>query len=121
MRVVLDEDRIEVRLAAWEKALGLLGNIRVAREHIHDARVVREPMREVVGAGMKAGLRLPGVYYVARNLRLDEAFIIRRGIPALSFAVEDGGRLKRVLVSTPRAAELARELQSAALGTSAAG
>ena len=114
MRVVLDEDRIEVRLAAWEKALGLLGNIRVSRRHVHDARVVEKPMTEAMGAGMKAGLRLPGVYYVARNLRLDEAFIVRRRVPALSFAVDDGGRLKRVLVSTPAAAQLARELQSAA-------
>ena len=59
-----------------------------------------------MGAGIKVGLRLPWLYYVARTIHLDEAFVVRRGVPALSFAVDDDGTLRRVLVSTPEAAAL---------------
>jgi hypothetical protein len=65
-----------------------------------------------MSAGMKAGLRLPWLYYVCRTIRLDQAFVVRRGLPALSFAVRNHGALRRVLVSTPDAAELARQLGS---------
>jgi hypothetical protein len=110
MRIQVSEDSIEVRLALWQKALGLLGNIRVARGDVSDVHVVGEPLALAKAAGVKVGLRLPWLYYVARTIHLDQAFIVRRGVPALSFAVEDGGRLHRVLLSTPRAEELAREL-----------
>ena len=111
VRVTLDDQQLEVRLARWEKLLGLLFNISVRRTDISDAHVVEDAVREAMMSGIKVGLRLPWVYYVARNLRLDEAFIARRSVPGLSFAINDGRRLKRVLVSTPAAAELARELQ----------
>ncbi len=110
MRVLLSEDHIEVRLALWEKVLGLLGNIRVARTHVRDASVIDDPVREAMTSGIKVGLRLPWLYYVARTLRLDQAFVVRRGLPGLSFAINDGGRLTRVLVSTRDAQEIAREL-----------
>jgi hypothetical protein len=110
VRVLLSEEYIEVRLSLWEKVLGLLGNIRVARRHLGEAHVVEEPVREAMGSGIKVGLRLPWLYYVARTLRLDQAFVVRRGLPGLAFDVSDGGRLTRVLVSTPHASELAREL-----------
>jgi hypothetical protein len=113
MHVELDEQQIEVRLSRWEKALGLLGDIKVARAAVSDVHVVEEPVREAMGGGLKAGLRLPWFYYVARTIRLDQAFIVRRGIPGLSFSVNDGGKLRHVLVSTPDAAELARRLQHA--------
>ena len=48
--------------------------------------------------------------FIARTIHLDEAFIVRRGIPALSFAVSGEGQLRRVLVSTPEAQELAAKL-----------
>jgi len=110
VRVLLSEDHIEVRLALWEKALGLLGNIRVARAHVADVSVVENPVREAMTTGIKVGLRLPWLYYVARTLRLDQAFVVRRGVPGLSFAISDGRRLTRVLVSTRDADELARKL-----------
>jgi hypothetical protein len=112
MRVHVTEDSVEVLLARWEKALGLLGNIVVPRADVSDVEVVPEPLREVMGAGIKAGLRLPWLYYVARTIRLDQAFAVRRGVPALSFAVRNHGPLKRVLVSTPDAEALARRLRS---------
>jgi hypothetical protein len=110
MRIVVSEQSVEVRLAPWQKALGLLRNIRVARADVSEVEVVRDPVREAMRGGVKVGLRLPWLYFVARTIRLDEVFVVRRGVPALSFAVGGGGTLRRVLVSTPNAEELAREL-----------
>jgi hypothetical protein len=112
MRVRLTEDSVEVLLAPWEKVLGLLGNITVPRTDVSEVQVVGEPLREVMSAGMKAGLRVPWLYYVARTIRLEEAFVVRRGVPALSFAVRNHGALRRVLVSTPDAEALAQRLRS---------
>jgi hypothetical protein len=113
VRIELSDDSVEVRLAPWQKALGLMGDIRVARAEVSDVHVVANPMREAMRAGVKVGLRLPWLYFAARTIRLDEVFVVRRGVPGLSFAVADGSRLRRVLLSTPRAEELAQELQRA--------
>ena len=56
-----------------------------------------------MGAGIKVGLRVPWLYFVARTIRLDEAFVVRRGVPALCVDIENEGSLRRVLVSTPEA------------------
>jgi hypothetical protein len=112
MRVHVSREAVEVVLSPWEKVLGLLGNITVPRADVSDVGVVEEPMREVLRTGLKAGLRLPGVYYVARTIRLDEAWLVRRGVPALSFSVRNEGALRRVVVSTPEAWALARQLSS---------
>jgi hypothetical protein len=112
MRVRVSEEAVEVLLSRWEKALGLLGNITVPRADVSDVRVLEEPMREVLRSGLKAGLRLPGLYYVARTIRLDEAWLVRRGVPALSFSVRNKGALRRVVACTPEARALARELTS---------
>lgn len=110
VRVQVSEEAVEVLLSRWEKVLGLLGDITVPRADVSEVRVVEEPMREVLRTGMKAGLRLPWLYYVARTIRLDEAWLVRRGVPALSFAVRNQGALRRVVVSTREAELLAREL-----------
>lgn len=110
MRIILDQERLEIRLAAWEKALGLMGDISVRREDISDVAVLDNGMREAMGSGLKAGLRLPWLRYVARTIALDEAFLVRRRIPTLAFSIADEGRLRRVLVSTPEAARIAAEL-----------
>jgi hypothetical protein len=112
VRLLLTDDTLEVRLARWESALGLLRSIRVPRADVTDAKVVEDPLAEVMRAGIKVGLRLPWLFYIARTIGLDRAFIVRRGVPALSFAVRDHGALKEVLVSTPEAHELARRLQA---------
>jgi hypothetical protein len=111
MRVELTDDTLEVRLSLWQKLLGLLGNITVPRADVSDVEVVEDPVRAAMDAGIKVGLRLPWFYYVARTIRLDQAFVVRRGVPALSFAVRNKGSLKRVLVSTPEAEQLAQRLQ----------
>jgi hypothetical protein len=112
MHVQLDSAAIEVRLSWWQKVLGLMGNIRVERGDISDVEVVDDPVRAAMGTGLKAGLRLPWVVYIARTIRLDQAFVVRRGVPGLSFAVANHRALKHVLVSAPDAAELARRLRS---------
>lgn len=112
MRVRVSEDSIEVALSRWEKILGLMKDLSVPLAEVGDVRVVESPMREAKGTGLKAGLRLPGVYFVARTIRLDQAFIIKRGLPALSFTVRNHPPLQRVLVSTPDAKELARRMRS---------
>jgi hypothetical protein len=112
MRVHLTEDSLEVLFAPWEKALGLLGDIVVPRADVVDAKVVQEPVREAMSTGMKAGLRLPWLCYIARTIRLDQVFAVRRGVPALSFAVRNHHRLRHVLVSTPEAEVLAERLGS---------
>jgi hypothetical protein len=112
VRIQVSEDYIEVRLALWQKLLGLMRNIRVTRADISDVHVVQNPVREAMGSGIKVGLRLPWLCYVARTIRLDEAFVVRRGVPGLSFAVDNGTLLHRVLLSTRDADELARRLRS---------
>jgi hypothetical protein len=115
MQVLLTDGAIEVRLSRWQKILGLMRDIRVPRECVSDVRVVSEPLREAMGTGLKFGLRLPWLCYVARTIKLDRAFIVRRGVPALAFAVDDGGPLRHVLVSTPEAEALAARLDGRAV------
>lgn len=111
MRLEVSDEYIEVRLARWEKILGLMGDIRVPRGAVADVQVVRDPLREVLRTGLKAGLRLPGLYYVARSIKLDRAWVLRRGMEGISFAVEDGGVLRQVTVSTPDAEAVAERLR----------
>ncbi|HEU0249163.1 MAG TPA: hypothetical protein VFR48_00420 [Solirubrobacteraceae bacterium] len=110
MRVQLSDRWLEIRLSPIEKALGLMRDITVSRSAITEVRVLDEPLREVMRAGLKVGLRLPWLYYVCRTIRLDQAWAVRRGVPALSVAVRDQGVLEHVTVSTPEASELARQL-----------
>ena len=114
VRVQVSDEAVEVRLSRWEKVLGLLGNITVPRADVSDVRVLEEPMREVMRTGIKVGLRLPWLYFVARTIRLDEAWLVRRRMPALSFAVRNQGVLRRVVVCTPEAPALARRLGASA-------
>lgn len=110
VRVRVTDDFVEVQLARWQKILGLMKDIRVPLSDVSDVRVVADPIRETMGTGLKVGLRLPWLYYVARTIRLDRAFVVRRAVPALSFDVRNHDPLRSVLVSTPRAEELAVEL-----------
>jgi hypothetical protein len=116
VRVHLSGESIEVLLSPWQKALGLMRDIRVPLVDVSDVRVVDNPIRETIGSGLKIGLRIPWLYYVARTIRLDRAFVVRRGVPALSFAVSGDRPLRSVLVSTRDAHELARRLGRAASG-----
>lgn len=113
MRVIVTEEQVEVRLARWQKVLGLMRDISVPRDDVSDVQLVEDPLRPARECGLKVGLRLPWLYYVARTIRLDQAFVVRRGVPALSFAVSNAEPLQRVLVSTGDAAELVERLKKA--------
>lgn len=112
VRVHLSEDRIDIRLSRLEKVLGLMGSISVPLSDISDVRVLEDPLHEVMRGGLKVGLRLPWLYYVCRSIRLDQAWAVRRGVPAISFAVRNAGALEKVTVSTPDARDLAVRLGS---------
>jgi hypothetical protein len=116
VRVAVLDEVLEIRLSWWEKALGLMRNIRVARSAVSEVGVQDDPLPAMKGTGLKAGLRLPGFYYVCRGIKLDRAWIVRRGVPALTFTVRDGSPLAHVTVSTPDAAELARRLREGSNG-----
>jgi hypothetical protein len=111
VRVRVTEDSIEIELATWEKALGLMKDIRLPLSDLSDVCVVEKPMREVRGSGLKAGLRLPGIRYVARTIRLDQAFLLKRGERAVSFSVHGHEPLQSVTVSAPDAPRLAKQLR----------
>jgi hypothetical protein len=111
VQVIVDEQAIHVRLSAWQKLLGLMRDVTVARSAVRGVEVLEDPLAEPMSCGLKVGLRLPWLYYAARTIRLDQMFIVRRGVPALAFDVEDGSPLRRVLLSTPQARELATQLR----------
>jgi hypothetical protein len=111
MRILITDEAIEVRLSLWQKVVGLMKDIRLARSEISEVEVVQDPLREVMSSGLKIGLRLPWLYYVARTIRLDQAFVVQRGLPALGFSVQNESPLKRVLLSSTEAQELATLLQ----------
>ena len=111
MRVEIGQEQVAVRLSWWQKLVGLMRDIHVPLRDVDAAEVIAKPLGVATRAGIKVGLRLPFVCYVARTIRLDEAFVVRRGVPGLSFAVENEGTLRRVVVSTPRARELAARLR----------
>jgi hypothetical protein len=111
VQVLVTEEAVEVLLSRWQKIFGLMKDIRVPLANVRDAEVVEDPLHEPMSSGLKIGIRLPWFYYAARTVRLDKAFVVRRGRPALGFDVVDQHPLQRVLVSTPDAAELARRLQ----------
>jgi hypothetical protein len=110
VRLILTSDALEIRLARWQKILGLMRSITIPRSHISRVDVVEDPVREAMSTGLKAGLRLPWLYYACRTVRLDEAFVVRRGVPGLNIELDDEDKLTRVLLSTPEAAELAQRL-----------
>jgi hypothetical protein len=111
MEITVTEERVEVHFALWQKALGLMRDVSLARTEISEAEVVEDPLREAMGAGIKFGLRLPWLYYAARTIRLDQLFVVRRGVPALGLRVENGTPLRRVLLSTTDAVALAAQLK----------
>jgi len=112
VKLQVNTNAVDISFSWWEKAVGLLGNVTVPRSDISNVEVIDDAMSLATGAGMKAGLRLPGVIYIARTIHLDELFVVRRNLPALSFSVGGEGKLRRVVLSTPGAGELAKLLRS---------
>jgi hypothetical protein len=110
MRVEVVQDTLRVRLALWQKILGLMRNVEVPLSDVSAVRVVDDAVREAMSGGMKVGLRLPWLYYAARSIRLDHAYVVRRGVPGLAVTLQGHKLLHEVVVSTPRAGELAEQI-----------
>lgn len=113
VQIELTRDAVVVRLSWWQKLLGLMRNVRVPLSDVNGAEVVEKPVRQAGRAGLKFGLRVPFLYFAARTIRLDQMFLVRRGVPGLSLSIDGDGPLQHLLVSTPRAEELAREIEAA--------
>lgn len=113
VRVEISAQEVVIRLSWWQRLLGLMRDIHVPLRDVAGAEVVDDAIGQTARAGIKIGLRAPALYYVARSLRLDEAFVVRRGRPALSIEIGGAGHLRRVLVTTPAAAALAEQIESA--------
>lgn len=113
MRVEIGPEDVTVRLSWWQKLLGLMRDITVPLRDVEGAEVVENPVGIATRAGIKVGLRVPFLYFAARTLKLDEAFVVRRGLPGLSISIGGEGNLRRVLLSTPEAADLAAAIDAA--------
>jgi hypothetical protein len=113
VRVEIGPDAVTVRLAMWQKVLGLMRDTVVPLRDIEGVEVVEDAVGVAMRAGTKVGLRVPFLYYAARTLRLDEAFIVRRGTPAVSISIGGEGHLRRALLGTPEASELAGRIEAA--------
>jgi hypothetical protein len=112
VQLTVSDEHLHIRLARWQKILGLMKDVVVPIADVSDVRVVDDPFAEIKGSGLKAGLRVPRLYYVARTIGLDQVFVVRRGTTALSFEVQNHEPLRHVLVSTPEAEQLARRLRA---------
>ncbi len=117
VRVEIGPDAVKVRLALWQNVFGLMRDMIVPLRDIEGAEVVEDAIGVAMRAGIKVGLRIPSLYYAARTLRLDEAFIVRRGTPAVSISIGGEGHLRRALLSTPEASELAARIEAARAGS----
>ena len=111
MRIEITDREVLVHLSLWQKIFGLMRDIRLPRSEVSEAELVDDPLHEAMHSGLKVGLRIPWLYFAARTIRLDRLFLVRRGVPALGFSVDNDSALKRVLISTPEAEQLAARLQ----------
>jgi len=111
MRIEITDQEVVVHLSLWQKIFGLMRDIRLPRSEISDAELVEDPLHEAMRSGIKVGLRIPWLLFVARTIRLDQAFVVRRGVPALGLSVTNHRQLKRVLISTPEAEQLLARLR----------
>lgn len=108
--ITLSGDRLRLELTAAEKVLGLLRDVDVPRAAVADARV--EPDALAAVSGIRApGLAIPGRTKVGTWRRRGHRAVVavRAGVPALRVQLRDAGP-DELLVSTPDAAALAREL-----------
>jgi hypothetical protein len=60
VRIDIDEQSLEVRLAPWQKLVGLMRDVCIARADISDVRVVADPVREAMHGGIKWACACPG-------------------------------------------------------------
>jgi hypothetical protein len=110
-RLNVRADVIEIALSPAERLGALHGSVSIPRAAVRAAEVVEDGLR--AAHGLRApGLALPGrVKLGTWRARGDKQFVaVRRGVPALQLRLA-GQPYDTVLVSTPEAADLQRQLQ----------
>ncbi len=108
--ITLTEDRLRLELTTAEKVAGLLRDVDVPRSAVSGARVERDALA-AVGGVRAPGLAIPGRTKVGTWRRRGHrtVVVVRSGVPALRVRLEGAGP-DELLVSTPDAEALAREL-----------
>lgn len=109
--ITMTPGTLSIRLTPLEKVLGLLRDQDVPRAAVTGAEVVPDGMAAV--RGLRApGLALPGRRKLGtwRGRGVKRLVDVRRGQPALLVRVT-GHAYDELLIATPRAAELAEQLQ----------
>ena len=112
-KIELDSDSLTVRLTASEKLFALRrADVRVPLREVRDVAVEADALHAV--HGMRApGLGLPGLRYIGTWRRRHgwRSFVsVSRNVPAVR--ITTGGALDELLVSTPAAEAVARELRA---------
>jgi hypothetical protein len=106
--VALRGDEIVVTFARWESVFTKRKQLRLPMSALSQVKYVRRPLREVRGTW--SGLLVTGLLKV--GVWSDEHVVsVRRGVPALRLVVADRTPCAEVVVSTPKAAELAVEIR----------
>ena len=89
VRVLVSGDFVEVRLAPWEKALGLARDLRLPLADVCEVEFVADPMAAAMTLTAKVGMRIPWLYYVAHSIGFDQLIVVRRHESGLSFSVRN--------------------------------
>ncbi len=99
--LVVDKSHVVVRLAVWEKALALRGNVRMPLSAVRGVRVVPDPtedLKQYHAWGNTVTLRF--VYGVRRIYGIGKAFVATRGHrPAVLVMLDSPSKYVRVLVT----------------------
>ena len=99
--LVVDKGHVVVRLAVWEKALALRGNVRMPLSAVRGVRVVPDPtedLKQYHAWGNTVTLRF--VYGVRRVYGIGKAFVATRGHrPAVLVMLDSPSKYVRVLVT----------------------
>jgi hypothetical protein len=109
--VDLRADEIVVTFEKWERIFTRRKEVRVPMSALAQVKYVPKPLREV--RGTRSGLLVTGWMKVG-VWSGKRVVSVRRGIPALRLVPADRSVCAEVVVSTPKAAELAVEIRPGA-------
>ncbi len=106
----LTGSQLEIRLSPWEKAAGLLRDLRLPLDAVESVEVVPDGVAAVRGV-RAPGLALPGVTKIGTwRRRGSRHFVaVRRDVPALRVVLR-GHQFTDALMSLPDAEEVAADL-----------
>jgi hypothetical protein len=97
-----------VTFGKWERIFTRHTELRLPMSALSQVKYVRQPLREVLGT--RSGLLVTGLLKVG-VWSGKRVVSVRRGVPALRLVLANRTPCTEVVVSTPRAAELAVEIR----------